>query len=100
MEDAIVTVLAHGLSEIGANFCHSKKAWPSFIFLFYFMHKKYAQTVPLTFFDFLLISACRLSSSRPCATGRTSHAFSLWSERRTIPTGSFSLVSEIVITAE
>jgi hypothetical protein len=52
MEDAILTVLADGLIEIGANSYHIK-TWPSFLFLFYFMHKKYAQTVPLTTFDFL-----------------------------------------------
>ncbi len=38
MEDAILTVLADGLIEIGANSYHIKKAWPSFLFL----HKKYA----------------------------------------------------------
>ncbi len=75
------------------QFLPQQKSWSSFILFFSFLHKKISARCPINNFWLYLIFACRLSSSRPCVTGRTSHAFSLWSGRRTIPTGSSSLVS-------
>ncbi len=82
------------------NSYYSKRIVAFFFILVLFYAQKVCSNCPINNFWLSLISARRLSSSRPCATGRTSLAFSLWSERRTILTGSFSPVSGIVFTGE